>query len=186
MRVSDLTRGAVVRYENGLFQIVDWDHITPGNKRAHYQMKMKNLLTGRGLQRRFSPSDDLDIALVERKDVEYLYADGAHHVFMDQETYEQTTLSEETLRDALPYIALNATVALLLVDGAPVAVELPASVVLKITHTNPGARGDTVSNVKKPATLETGLEVKVPLHINQGDLVKVDTRTGEFIERVNR
>jgi len=186
MRASELKKGFIVEYEGDLSVVTEITHITPGNKRAHYQVKLKGMRTGNVVLRRFSPGDDVATVTIEPREMEYLYADGVHHVFMDTETYEQVFLSGEQIADALPYIKLNSVVPVALIDGKPVGVNLPASVVLQIVETEPGARGDTVTNVKKPAKLETGLEIKVPPHINQGDRVKVDTRSGEFIERYNQ
>jgi len=185
MKASELKKGMAVEYDGELNIVSEVTHITPGNKRAIYQVKLKSMRSGRVVTRRFSPSNEVTGVTLEPREMEYLYADGSSHVFMDTGNFEQTYLSGDLVGDALPYIRLNSTVRVLHVDGKPISVELPASVVLEITAADPGVRGDTVTNVKKSARLETGLEIKVPSHINQGDKVKVDTRSGEFIERVN-
>jgi elongation factor P len=185
MKVSELRRGYAIEYEGDLNVVTELLHLTPGNWRAYFQIKLKNMRTGRVVQRRFSPSDDVEVVTLEPRDMEYLYIQGQQHVFMDLESYEQVLIDTDQIADALPYIKLNSTVAVTFANGKPVSVDLPTSVVLEVTETEPGARGDTVSNVRKPAKLETGLEVKVPFHISKGDKIKVDTRTGEFIERAN-
>lgn len=186
MKANEVSRGQVVRLDGNTWAIVAIQHITPGNKRAIYQMKLKNLKKGNLIERRFAPRDVLDVAYLESREMQYLYRDAAGFCFMDNETYEQLTLSEETVGETEQFLKLNANVKVLFLDGEPQGVELPASVALRVTETEPGVKGDTVSNVLKPATLETGIVVNVPIHIKKGDRVKVDTRTGEFLERTNK
>ena len=138
---------------------------------------------GNTVQRRFRSSDKLETVFLESKVMEYLYKQGDSYCFMDTESYEQVMLPAELVEDSMPYVALNSQVRVAFYDGKPLSVDLPASVALKVVETEPGARGNTVTNVFKPAKLETGLVVKVPLFMNIGDKVKVDTRTGEFISR---
>lgn len=182
---SNLKKGQVARHNGELWRIVNITHITPGNKRAIFQIQMKHLTRGQTVTNRFSAADEVEVLHFEPRPMQYLYKEGENHCFMDMETYDQIMVPHEMIEDAAPYMALNSEVKVNFVDGRPVSVDLPAAVVLEVKQTDPGIKGDTVSNVFKPATVETELEIKVPLHINMGDLVKVDTRTGEFLERVS-
>ncbi len=183
MKPSEVKRGHVVRWKDSLCKVVGVVHVTPGNKRAHFQIELKNLKTGRVLTNRFASHEDIEFVNIDIRPMQYLYRDGTNHCFMDTETYEQVMIAGDDIEDRVPFLKDNMEVRVQFVDGKPLSVDLPTAVVLEVTETDPGTRGDTVSNVFKPAKLETGLEVKVPLHVNQGDLVKIDTRTGEFLER---
>ncbi len=169
-----------------LWTVVKLDHTMPGKGRAYYQTTFKNMMKGNVLQKRLSGSDEIKFAFLETRQYEYLYQEGANYVFMDQETYEQLYLSGEQYSEAMQYVRHNAPIKVQFYEENPIGVELPASVVLKVEDTEPSARGDTVKNVTKPATLETGYEVKVPAHINSGDYIKIDTRTGDFISRASQ
>ena len=183
MRPTDLKKGHVVRHEKELFKLVGIAHVTKGNKRSYYQIDMKNLKTGRVLTSRFATHDDLEFVNVDTRAMQYLYRDGEVHVFMDNETYEQLMISHADIEDEIQFIKDNQNVRVNLVEEKPISLDLPAAVELEVVECDPGAKGDTVSNVFKPAKLETCLTVKVPLHVNQGDRVRVDTRSGEFLER---
>jgi len=185
IKATELRVGKVVVLEGKLVRITNFEHITPGNWRGIVQIKFKDLMTGIGSQRRINPDDKFEEAYLETKPMQYLYKQGDKFVFMDQETFEQPEIPEDIVGEASNYLRENDEAKICFYEGRPVSLELPASVVLTITASEPGIRGNSVSNVFKPATLETGLQIKVPNHINQGDKVKVDTRTGEFMERVN-
>lgn len=180
---TEIRKGMVVKWEDELYLILDYQHVAPGNWRAMVQAKMRNLRQGNTVQKRFRSSDKLDAVFMESKVMEYLYQQGETYCFMDTESYEQVMLPKELAADSMPYVAINSQVRVSFYDGKALSLDLPASVALKVAKTEPGSRGNTVTNVFKAAKLETGLVVKVPLFINIGDKVKVDTRTGEFISR---
>jgi elongation factor P len=185
LKATDLRKGKVIKMDGKLVRITDFHHITPGNWRGIVQIKYKDIITGTGSQKRISPEDKFEDVFLDNRKMQYLYKSGDKYVFMDMETYEQPELSEDVVGDASLYLRENDECNILFYEGQVVSLELPPNVTLEITYTEPGVRGDTVQNVTKPATLETGLEIKVPNHMNLGDKVKVDTRTGEFVERVN-
>lgn len=180
---TEIKRGTVLKVDGDLFVVIDYQHITPGNWRGMVQAKLKSLKQGNVVQKRFRSTDKVDDVYLEHREMEYLYQDGDNYCFMDTETLEQVFIQKDAIEAEIPYIALNTHARISFYDEKPVSVELPASVTLRVEKTDPGVKGDTVTNVFKPATLETGLVVKVPLFINQGERVKVDTRTGEFISR---
>jgi len=177
---TDIRKGSVLVLDGELFVCTDFHHNTPGNKRGNVQTKLKSLQGGQTIARKFSSTERVEFAFLDKRSCEYLYKDGASFVFMDSETYEQFMLSEDQVGDEMRYIVENAPVQVTFFEGTAVSIELSGSVELKVAHTEPGIKGDTVSNVYKPATLETGLEIKVPNHVNIGDVVKVSTQTGEF------
>lgn len=180
---TDVRKGLIINVDGELYSVSDFQHVTPGKGRAHMQVSMKSLKLGNVIQKRFRSSDKVDDVFLEHKEMEYLYQDGDSYCFMDIETYDQILLSKEVIGEKMPYVSENSKVELSFYEGNPVCVELPASVTLKIVETDPGVKGDTVTNVFKPATLETGYVVKVPMFINSGELIKVDTRTGLFLGR---
>lgn len=185
LKATDLRKGKIIKMDGKLVRITDFQHITPGNWRGIVQIKFKDIITGNGSQKRISPEDKFEDVFLDNRKMSYLYKSGDKYVFMDNETFEQPELGEEVVGDSAGYLKENDECNIYFYEGEVVSLELPPNVVLKITYTEPGVRGDTVQNVTKPATLETGLEIKVPNHIHQGDMVRVDTRTGEFVERVN-
>jgi len=185
MNATDLRRGTIIDIDGDPCVVTDFQHITPGKGQALMQTKIKNLKTGTTTQRRFRSTDKIDEIYLDTKVMEYLYQDGSSFVFMDIETYDQVSLGEEVAGEAMPYVPPNLRVKITFHEGKPMSIDLPAAVVLEITETDPGEKGNTVTNVFKPATLETGLVVKVPLFVSQGQKIKVDTRTGEFMERAN-
>ena len=185
MKAVDLRKGKVVKIGGRLVRITAFTHITPGNWRGMVQIKYKDILTGVGSNRRVRPEDKFEDVFLDSRKMQYLYQSGDNYVFMDLENYEQPEISGEIVGDAANYLRENDECSILYYEGDVVSLELPISVVLEVEYTEHGARGDTVSNVTKPAKLETGMEIKVPNHIHIGDKVRVDTRTGEFMERVN-
>ncbi|HEX7017248.1 MAG TPA: elongation factor P [Cyclobacteriaceae bacterium] len=183
--ISDLSRGNFVRYNGEVMQVEELQHRTPGNLRAFYQVKFRNVRNGKLAENRFRPSDDIDLLRVETREYQYLYADGESLVCMDNNTFEQIYLDKALLGDALKYIKEGVTLLIAFENGTePITASAPPSVTLEVTYTEPGLQGDTATRTLKPATLENGTEIRVPLFINTGDSVKVDTRTGEYIERV--
>jgi len=185
IKATDIRKGQIIKYDNKLVRITEFTHITPGNLRGIVHIKYKDLQTGVGSQARLSPDEKIEEAYLDRRPMEYLYEDQNGYVFMDNETFEQPTIPKELLDGLMVYIRPNETVEIVFHDGNPVTIELPASVVLELAECEPAARGNTVSNVTKNAKTVTGLDIRVPNHINNGDKVKIDTRTGEFLERVN-
>jgi elongation factor P len=177
---TDIRKGSVLVLDGDLYVCTEFQHKTPGNLRGNVQTRLKNLKDGRTINRKFSSTERVDFAFLDKRACEYLYKDGAGFVFMDAETFEQFHLDEDQVRDQMRFIVENTQVAVTFHEGRPVSIELPASVELKVVHTEPGIKGDTVSNVFKPASLETGLEIKVPNHVATGDVVKVSTDTAEF------
>ncbi len=180
---TEIKRGTVIKLEGELYLVVDYQHVTPGNWRGMVQAKLKSLKQESVVQKRFRSTDKLEDIFLDYRTMEYLYKDGDNYCFMDTENYEQVSISKEAVADAMPYMTLNSQAKIAFYEGKPISVELPTSVTLKIIETDPGSKGDTVVNVYKPAKLETGLIVKVPLYVNNGESIKVDTRTGEFISR---
>ncbi len=183
MKLNQFRRGMVFRMDGEIWQIVQMDLNTPGNWRSMFQVKMKNILRGNVLTKRISPTEELDDVYLDTNDMEYLYREGENYVFMDSKSFEQFTLTPEQVGDAANYLKLNEVVKVQLIEGQPISVELPPTVVLEIKETEPALKSATVTNVQKPATLETGSIVKVPNFIEAGEKVKVDTRTGEFLGR---
>jgi elongation factor P len=180
---TEIRKGMVIKVDDEPYLVLDREHVAPGNWRAMVQAKLRSIRQGNTIQRRFRSSDKFETVFLESKVMEYLYKQGDSYTFMDTESFEQVPLSADLVGDFMPYVALNSQVRVAFYDGRPLSVDLPASVVLKVAETDPGAKGNSVTNVFKPAKLETGLVVKVPLFINVGDKVKVDTRSGEFIQR---
>jgi elongation factor P len=182
--ISDLSKGNYMRYNGEVMQVEELQHRTPGNLRAFYQIKMRNLRNGRIVENRFRPGDAAEILRVETKEYNYLYLDGDSLVCMDNETFEQIYLDKNLLGDSLKYIKEGVTLLIAFEDGKDaITAEAPAQVVMEIQYTEPGVQGDTATRTLKAATLENGAEVKVPLFINTGDKIKIDTATGAYIER---
>jgi len=185
INATDIRKGTVLKIDGELYVVLDFQHHTPGNLRAMMQVEMRSLKRGTKMQKRFRSTDQVEDVFVEVKPHEYLYKDSNGYVFMNLENYEQITVAPEVIGDAAPYLILNNQYRLTICDGSPVQIELPSSVIMEVTETEPGAKGDTRTNVFKPAKTNTGLVVKVPLFIKPGEKIKIDTRTGEFIERAN-
>jgi elongation factor P len=184
IQATQLRKGNTIIFNNELYQVVDYTHITPGNWRGMVQTKLRRLATGAIIDHRFRSEDRLERAILDDREMEYLYADGADHHFMDTETYEQTHLSEDMLGDAVKYLTANAKIHVQFYEGKPLGIELPTTVDLKVVQTEPGMPSATASNVLKPATLETGLVVGVPHFITEGEMIRVDTTEGKYVERV--
>ncbi|MFZ2907022.1 MAG: elongation factor P [Cyclobacteriaceae bacterium] len=182
--ISDLSKGNYMRYNGEVMQVEELQHRTPGNLRAFYQVKMRNLRNGRIVENRFRPGDAAEILRVETKEYQYLYQDGDSLVCMDNQTFEQIYLDKNLLGDAIQYIKEGVTLLIAFEDGKDaITAEAPSQVVMEIQYTEPGLAGDTATRTLKAATLENGTEVKVPLFINTGDKIKIDTATGAYIER---
>lgn len=182
---NDLKNGLVLNLEGQLWQVVEFQHVKPGKGPAFVRTKLKNVLSGKTVDKTFNAGLKVDTATVDRRDMQYLYKDGEDFVFMDVKTYDQAFVSEAVVGDAATFLLENQEVIVAFHDDAPLFVEMPASVVLTISHTEPGLQGDRSSAGTKPATVETGAEIQVPLFLNTGDRVKVDTRSGSYISRVN-
>lgn len=180
---KDLRKGMIVKYEGKLCVVVGTEHIAPGNWRAINQIKFRDIETGSTSEVRFSTSDKLEPAHIDQKEMEYLYSDGDALVCMDQENYEQINISKEYLGDEIKFLKENTIVKVNLYEGKPITVEMPVTIDLKVVETEPGLKGATVTNVFKPAKLETGAIVDVPPFITAGEVIKVDTRTGQYLER---
>lgn len=183
--VSDLSRGNFIRYNGEVMQIEELQHRTPGNLRAFYQVKMRNVRNGKIAENRFRPGDDVEMLRVETKEYQYLYQDGESLVCMDNQTFDQIYMDKNLLGDSLKYIKEGVTLLIAFEDGTtPITAEAPAHVVMEVQYTEPGLQGDTATRTLKPATLENGAEIRVPLFVNTGEKIKIDTRTGEYVERV--
>jgi len=181
---NDLKNGMTLDLDGTLFQVIEFQHVKPGKGGAFVRTKLRNVKTGAVLERTFNAGVKVGQAIVERKQMQFLYADGTDTVFMDLDTYEQIHVPETVMGEATRWLAEGAEAQVSLHEGVPISIDLPASVVLQITQTDPGAKGDTRTGALKPATLQTGAVVQVPLFVEEGERVKVDTRSGEYIERV--
>jgi elongation factor P len=183
VNTNQFKNGMHIELEGSYWRIVEFQHVKPGKGGAFVRTKLKGLDTGAVVDKTFRAGEKFPRVRTETKDMQYLYDAGEEVVFMDQDTYEQTALPRATVEDALEFMLPSSSVQMLLVNGAPTGVQLPASVELGVSETEPGVKGDTVSNVTKPATLETGAVVQVPLFVNTGDRVKVDPREKRYISR---
>ena len=181
---NDLKNGITLEIDNVLYQVVEFQHVKPGKGGAFVRSKIRNLRNGAVIDKTFNAGVRVEQAILDRKDMQFLYRDGEEYVFMDLESYDQQHVSPVALGDAADYMVENSVAIIAFYNGDIVTVEIPASVELTITETEPGIQGDRVSGATKPATLETGKVIKVPLFVNQGDKVKVDTRSGDYITRV--
>ena len=185
-QTTDFRKGLKIEYDNKVFVIVDFQHVNPGKGSAFVRTKLKNLETGKVLDVTFKAGvDKVGIPDLQTTEMQYLYSDGSSFTFMDNTSYDQLTLSEEDVGDNKYYLIENATVRITIYNGKAVAIELDNFVELKVTETQPNIKGDTSSGGGKPATLETGLTITVPFHINEGDILKIDTRSNKYIEKVN-
>ena len=181
---NDLRNGLVLNLEGQLWQVVEFQHVKPGKGPAFVRTKIKNVLSGKTVDRTFNAGLKVDTATVDRRDMQYLYKDGNDYVFMDVKSYDQIYVPGDTVGDAARFLLENQDVIVAFHDETVLFVELPAAVVLTVSHTEPGLQGDRSNAGTKPATLETGAEIQVPLFLNTGDQVKVDTRSGSYISRV--
>ncbi|MBM16084.1 MAG: elongation factor P [Actinobacteria bacterium] len=181
---NDLRNGMTLELDDTLFSVVEFQHVKPGKGHAFVRTTLKNSRTGAVIDRTFRAGEKVERAIIDKRAMQFLYRDGTDYVFMDTETYDQLTVSPETLGEASQYLVEQNTALLMMYGEDVIGVDLPASVELTITETEPGLQGDRVSGARKPATLETGLVISVPLFIEKGEHVKVDTRTGEYLSRV--
>lgn len=181
---NDLKNGLVLNIDGQLWAVVEFQHVKPGKGPAFVRTKLKNVLSGKVVDKTFNAGVKVETANVDKRNMTYLYNDGSAFVFMDVDTYDQVSLSDAVVGDAAGYLLENQAATVALHEGNPIYVELPASVVLEITYTEPGLQGDRSTGGTKPATLETGLQINVPLFVEQNTKVKVDTRTGEYLGRI--
>ncbi len=181
---GDFRNGITFELDGQVYQVVEFQHVKPGKGAAFVRTKIKNVITGTILEKSFNPTDKMPRAHIERKDMQYLYNDNGLYYFMDMETYEQLPIDEETVGDALKFVKENDTCKILSYKGNVFGIEPPMFVELEVISTEPGFKGDTATGATKPAIVETNAQVKVPLFIEIGDVIKIDTRTGEYIERV--
>lgn len=181
---GDIRNGTTFEMDNSVYKVVEFQHVKPGKGAAFVRTKLKNVINGAVLEKTFNPSEKLQGAEIEKRDMQYLYNDADLYYFMDNDTYEQIPLNKEELGDALRFIKENMSVKILSFKGKVFAVEPPIFVELEVTYTEPGFSGNTSTNATKPATLENGSSINVPLFVNIGDVIRIDTRTGEYMERI--
>lgn len=180
---GDFRNGVTFEMDGQVVSIIEFQHVKPGKGAAFVRTKIRNVITGAVVEKTFNPTEKFPTAFIERKDMEYLYEDGDLYYFMDSETYEQLPINKSVLGDNFKFVKENMVCKILSYKGNVFGVEPPTFVVLQVTQTEPGVKGDTATNVTKPATLETGAEIKVPIFINEGDSIQIDTRTGEYMSR---
>ncbi len=183
---GDIKVGSVIRYNGELCIVQDKQHTMPGKGGAFYQVKMKSIQTGRSYENRFRSGENVDIARLVYTELQYIYEEGEHFVCMKQETYEQIHIPKSLFGDNAKFLKESMIVKVGFESDQPIIAEAPTFVELEVTHSEPGVKGDTATNSMKPATLETGAEIRVPLFVNEGDWIKIDTRTGEYTERVKK
>lgn len=185
MNANDIKKGMIILFNKELHQVHEYQHVKPGKGGAFIQTKLRNLERGAMIQQRFRSTENIEVPYLEKKKFQYLYEDSSGFCFMDLESYDQTFLAPDLIGDTKNFLGPELEVEITFYNGKVVNIELPTTVILTVTETEPGMKGDTVTNVQKPATLETGHVVKVPLFIEKGEKLKVDTRTGEFLGRAN-
>ncbi len=181
---GDFRNGLTIEWDGGVYQVIEFQHVKPGKGAAFVRTKLKNIKSGGIVEKSFRPTEKCEQAHIERKDMQYLYSDGELFNFMDVETFDQIALSADQIGDSLKFVKENDMVKILSHNGEVFAIEPPLFVELEITETEPGVKGDTATGATKPATVETGANVLVPLFVNQGDKIQIDTRTGEYMKRV--
>ncbi len=181
---GDFKNGITIELEGNVYQIIEFQHVKPGKGAAFVRTKLKNIINGGVIEKSFRPSEKFNLARIDRVDMQYLYNDGDLYYFMDTETYDQIALNKDQIGDSLKFVKENDMVKICSHNGDVFAVEPPLFVELEITESEPGVKGDTATGSNKPATVETGALVYVPLFVNQGDKIKIDTRTGEYLSRV--
>ena len=180
---GDFRNGVTFEMDGNVMQVIEFQHVKPGKGAAFVRTKIRNVISGAVTERTFNPTDKFPTAFIERKDMEYLYNDGDLYYFMDMETYENIPINADKLGDNFKFVKENVVCKIMSYKGVVFGVEPPTFLELQVTKTDPGFKGDTATNTLKPATLETGAEIRVPLFINEGDMIRVDTRTGEYLER---
>ena len=181
---GDFRKGVTFVYNNGVYVIIDFQHFKPGKGAAFVRTKIKNVMTGAVREETFNPSEKFELAHIEQKDMEYLYADGDIYYFMDSETYEQVPLNKDKVEDALQFLKENMVATIKFFKGEAFSVEPPNFVVLEVVKCEPAVAGNTATNATKPAEVETGYQIMVPMFVNEGDKIRIDTRTGDYMERV--
>ncbi len=182
--VTDLRRGVVFELDGEIYRVLEYSHHKPGRGNAYIRTRVRNLRTGAVVEKTFISGDRVQDVRLDHRTVQYLYSDGTLYHFMDTETYEEIALPREVLEDVIPYLVENMTLEMSFYEGEPLDIELPTTVDLEVVHTEPGVKGDTASAATKPATLSTGLVVQVPLFVDVGDIVRIDTRDGSYVTRV--
>ena len=180
---NDLRKGVTFVYDNDVYQVVDFQHVKPGKGAAFVRAKIRSVMNGGAKDVTFNPNEKFENAIISTKEMQYLYNDGQLYYFMDSESFEQIGIEEESVRDAIIYVRENDTVLIKFYQGKPFSIDPPNFVELKVEKTEPGIKGDTATNVTKPATVETGAVINVPIFINEGDVIKIDTRTGDYLSR---
>ena len=181
---GDFRNGVTFDMDGNVYQIIEFQHVKPGKGAAFVRTKIRNVITGAVTERTFNPSDKYPTAYIERKDMEYLYADGDIYYFMDSETYEQVPLNKDKVEDALQFLKENMVATIKFFKGEAFSVEPPNFVVLEVVKCEPAVAGNTATNATKPAEVETGYQIMVPMFVNEGDKIRIDTRTGDYMERV--
>ncbi|MDD3719459.1 MAG: elongation factor P [Actinomycetota bacterium] len=182
---ADFRNGMTIEMDGNLFNIVFFQHVKPGKGGAFVRTRLKNLKTGAVMEKTFRAGEKVELAILDKRRMQYLYREGSHFLFMDLENYEQMAISEEEVGETAKYLVDGVTVDISLYEGKPVGVEAPVFVEMEVTETAPGVKGDTASGGSKPATLESGLVVSVPFFIEAGNRIKIDTRSGDYVERVD-
>ncbi|AGA69867.1 translation elongation factor P (EF-P) [Desulfitobacterium dichloroeliminans LMG P-21439] len=180
---NEFKTGVTIEVDNDVYTIVEFQHVKPGKGAAFVRTKLKNVKTGGIVERKFNAGEKVPKAHVERREMQYLYKDGDFYAVMDNESYEQTSLTDAQIGDGVKYLKENMNLGVLFFNGAVIGVDLPNTVVLEVAHTEPGVRGDTATGGSKPATLETGAVVQVPFFVNEGEKLIIDTRTGNYVQR---
>ena len=180
---GDFRNGVTFEMDGNVYQIIEFQHVKPGKGAAFVRTKIRNVIAGSAVEKTFNPNDKYPTAYIERKDMEYSYNDGDLYYFMDQETFELVPIGKDQLTDNFKFVKENMICKILSYKGNVFGIEPPTFVELQVTATEPGFKGDTATNATKPATLETGAEIRVPLFVNEGDMLRIDTRTGEYMER---
>ena len=180
---NEIKNGITLKLDDGLFTVIEFQHVKPGKGGAFVRTKLRNARTGAVIERTYRSDERLEQAIIDKRDMQYLYRDGDDYIFMDQSTYDQVAMPSKSLGEAANFLKETGKAMLMLHDDEIIGIELPASVELTIAETEPGIQGDRVSGARKPATLETGYVVQVPLFVGPGEVIKVDTRTGEYITR---
>ena len=181
---GDFRNGRTFEFEGNVYQVVEFQHVKPGKGAAFVRTKLKNVITGAVVEKTFRPTEKVEEAHIERKNMEYSYTDGDLYYFMDQETYDMLPIGKDQIGDALKFVKENMVCMILSYKGNVFGIEPPTFVELAVTETEPGFAGNTATGATKPATLETGASIQVPLFVNEGDMIRIDTRTGEYMERV--
>ena len=181
---GDFKNGLTMEIEGNIYQILDFQHVKPGKGAAFVRTKLKNIINGGVVEKTFRPTEKFETAHIDRKDMQYLYSDGDLYNFMDMETFDQLAVNADVVGDSLKFVKENDTVKVISHEGNVFAIEPPITVELRVTETEPGVKGDTATGATKPAIVETGAQIMVPLFVNQDDVLKIDTRTGEYLSRV--